>query len=75
MTKEELRELKNGIDYSLTRKHGYAHFQYRLVALTDKAKAMTAGEAALVADGMNLCFGGRNFYKQGDTFTGVVHTD
>ena len=67
--------LVKGEDYSITIVSGYAHNRYTLTALSDKAKQLTLLEAALIADGGNLCFGGRDYSKCGDVYTGVIHTD
>jgi hypothetical protein len=78
--RENMQELKafglvKGTDYTIKVTSGYAHFRYTLMALTTKAKLLTATQAALVAAGGNLCFGGRDFSKDGDIYTGIVHTD
>jgi len=75
VTTKELLALKYGEDYTLATSPGYAHFEYSLTALSDKAKEMTVDEAMLLADGGNLCFGGRDGSRRGDVFTGIVHTD
>lgn len=68
-------KLVRGTDYTMQAVPGYAHFKYTLVALSDKAKELTTVEAALVADCGNLCFGGGDFNKNDDVYTGIIHTD
>jgi hypothetical protein len=67
--------LVRGEDYSIERTPGYNHLAYKLTALTDAARKLTAAEAALIVDHGSLCFGGRDFSKAGDIYTGIVHTD
>ena len=75
MTNQELLSLERDVDYTITVRSGHAHFKYNIKALSTAAKQMTAHEAAVLADGGNLCFGGRNFREFDGTYTGIVHTD
>ena len=68
-------KLEEGVDYTIERRYGYAHVAYRLVALTDKAKQLTAYDAAVIADSIYPAFGGRGVTSMGDVYTGIVHTD
>ena len=66
--------------FNVDRKHGYANCTYRMsYKKTERSNELTARDGALLADGGNLCFGGRDFSMNtnGDsiTFSGVVYTD
>lgn len=49
-------------------------YTYRVEALNEEAKQLTALEAALIMDGGNLCFGGR-FHGKDGVYYGTIHTD
>ncbi len=74
---DAVKHLASKFEWSTT--PGYAHFRYEAITTDPEARSLDARDVALLADGGNLCFGGRNFGKRdvGDKtiFSGVVHTD
>lgn len=65
--------------FKWTRRPSYAKFEYTATTTDPEARSLSAADVALLADGGNLCFGGRGFTKReaGDKtiFSGIVHTD
>ena len=65
--------------FEWTRRYNYAQFEYTATTTDPEARSLSAADVALLADGGNLCFGGRGFTKReaGDKtiFSGIVHTD
>lgn len=65
--------------FTWSRQSGYAHFRYEARTTDPEARSLSAHDVAILADGGNLCFGGRGFGKReaGDEtiFSGIVHTD
>lgn len=75
---DEIKHLAQHIDFVFT--PGYAHFTYRAETKHPEARALSASDVALLADGGNLCFGCRNTSKshmdaERTVFSGTVHTD
>lgn len=65
--------------FTWSRQYGYANFRYEARTTDPEARSLSATDVAILADGGNLCFGGRGFSKReaGDKtiFSGIVHTD
>ena len=65
--------------FEWTRRYNYAQFEFTATTTDPEARSLSAADVALLADGGNLCFGGRGFNKReaGDVtiFSGIVHTD
>jgi len=71
-----LNRIGGSNSYKITKKPQHLNFFYKITALTEEAKKMTAREAALLADNGNLCFGGRDFRSDSNgNFYGIVHED
>lgn len=74
---DAIKHLAGKFEWSTT--PGYAHFRYEAITTDPEARSLSASDVALLADGGNLCFGGRSFGKRdvGDKtiFSGIVHTD
>lgn len=74
---DAIKHLARKFEWSTT--YGYAHFRYEAITTDPEARSLSSHDVALLADGGNLCFGGRSFGKReaGDKtiFSGVVHTD
>lgn len=64
-------------DFEWSFKSGYAKREFIAKPKTDEARALSAHDVALLADGGNLCFGGRSLYKCSHTgiVSGIIHTD
>lgn len=74
---EAIKHLANKFVWS--NQYGYANFRYEAITTDPEAANLSAEDVMLIADGGNLCFGGRNAMKRkaGDQtiFSGTVHTD
>ena len=72
-----IAHLASKFEWSTT--YGYAHFRYEAITTDPEARSLSSHDVMLLADGGNLCFGGRNAGKReaGDKtiFSGIVHTD
>lgn len=72
-----IKHLANKFEW--TRRSNYAQFEFTATTTDPEARSLSAADVALLADGGNLCFGGRGFTKceAGDKaiFSGIVHTD
>ena len=73
----EIKHLRGKFEWK--RRPSYAKFEYTATTTDQEARSLSASDVALLADGGNLCFGGRGFTKReaGDKtiFSGIVHTD
>lgn len=62
--------------FEIKRIHGYAHFSYFAKTSDPEAMKLSAHDVAIIADGGNLCFGGRSFRSDDKGgYSGIVHTD
>ena len=89
MSKFEEKMKRNSVRYAAishlankfewTSRYNYAQFAFTATTTDPEARSLSAADVALLADGGNLCFGGRGFSKceAGDKtiFSGIVHTD
>lgn len=69
---QEIRHLIPFVEMSKTPCYGHVKFSGKLT--TPEAAELTELDIALIADGGNLCFGGK-CEKRGNTFTGCYYTD
>ena len=74
---DAIKHLRDKFEWK--RRSNYAQFEYTATTTDPEARSLSASDVALLADGGNLCFGGRGFNKReaGDKtiFYGVVYTD
>lgn len=72
-----IKHLAGKFEWSNT--YGYAKFRYEAKTTDPEARSLSAHDVMLLADGGNICFGGRDASKReaGDytIFYGIVHTD
>jgi hypothetical protein len=63
--------------YEIKVSHEHNRIKYELTPLTEKAKKLTGLQAALIADGGSLCFGGqfKEYNKNINLFTGFIYND
>ncbi len=69
---KEIQHLRESMILEKAPQYGKTMFAGKLKS--DKAKALSEEDIALIADHGNLCFGGI-CTKSGDTFTGCYYTD
>ena len=74
---DAIKHLRDKFEW--TRRSSYAKFEYTATTTDPEARSLSAADVAILADGGNLCFGGRGFTKReaGDKtiFSGIVYTD
>lgn len=74
---DAIKHLRDKFEWA--RRSNYAQFEFTATTTDPEARSLSADDVALLADGGNLCFGGRGFSKReaGDKtiFSGIVHTD
>lgn len=71
---EEIKHLAHL--FKFTAQPGYAVKHFTAETTNPEAMKLSAHDVALLADFGNLCFGGRNFWTNGEgKYKGTIHTD